>query len=162
MDVAVLGGQTRRMNSESSPSPAGAVPDAEWLAKWAPPCPDGNPQRLRHALGFWERSLGELEIRVALGGNDHGVCELIVEERQSEVYVRVLVCYDPDGHREDGPPETREYMDCPVRTWLKEPLGDRAVIDVDTDEELKLYKPYYLDNIPQPDHGYWPANRRRD
>jgi hypothetical protein len=48
-----------------------------------------------------------------------------------------------------------------VRVWLKQPLGERAVIDVDSDEELPVYIPQYLDNVRQPDHGYHPANRRR-
>jgi hypothetical protein len=34
------------------------------------------------------------------------------------------------------------------------------VIDADTDQELDLFIPAYLDNVPQPDHGYHPANRR--
>ena len=55
----------------------------------------------------------------------------------------------------------RKYMDWPVRLWLDRPLGERAVIDFDTDEELPLYKPLYLNNVPQRDHVYRPANRRR-
>ncbi len=50
---------------------------------------------------------------------------------------------------------------CPVRVSLDRPLGERAVIDVDHDEELPLYVPKYLNNVVQPDHGYHPANRRR-
>ncbi len=51
-------------------------------------------------------------------------------------------------------------MDCPVRVWLDQPLGDRAVIDLDTDEELPLFVPEYLNNVVQPDHGYHPVQRR--
>jgi hypothetical protein len=93
---------------------------AEWRAKWAPPCPDGNPQELRRPLGFRERNVGELELRVALGGGDYGGCRVIVDERDDEVYVRVLVCGE-----EERPvhPRDRDYMDCPVRVWLDEPLG---------------------------------------
>jgi len=43
-----------------------------------------------------------------------------------------------------------------VRVWLKQPLRERAVIDVDSDDELPLYIPQYLDNVRQPDHGYHP------
>jgi hypothetical protein len=129
---------------------------AEWCEKWAPPCPDGNPQRVRRALGFRERNTAELELRVALGGDDLGVCTVVVDERGDEVYVRVLVCYDAD---QEG--RTRhEYMDCPVRTWLERPLGERAVIDLDSDEELPLFIPAYLENVPQADHGYHPVHRR--
>ena len=133
---------------------------AEWCEKWAPRCPVGNPQRLRRALGFRERNVCELELRVPLARGE-GACEVIVDERDHEVHVRVLVCYRDDDEDEEAFPCPREYMDWPVRTWLEHPLGDRAVIDVDSDEELPLYTPDYLNSIPQPDHGYRPANRRR-
>jgi hypothetical protein len=130
-----------------------------WLEKWAPECRRG----VRRPLGFRERSIGELELRVALGGDDRGVCRVILDERDNEIYVRVLVCWcdDDDDDDEDGTWRNREYTDCPVRVWLKQPLGERAVIDVDSDEELPLHIPEYLDNVRQPDHGYHPANRRR-
>lgn len=108
-------------------------------------CPDGLRQRLCHPLSFRERNVGELELRVLLGPGEGGVCQVIVEERGEEVYVRVLVhCADEDdvSARPD-----REYMDCPVRVELDEPLGERAVIDVDRDEELRLYTPEFLDNV---------------
>jgi hypothetical protein len=63
---------------------------AEWCANWAPPCPVGNPQRLRRALGCRERSLAELELRVPLSFTEpEGACQVIVDERDNEVYVRV-------------------------------------------------------------------------
>jgi hypothetical protein len=121
-------------------------------------CPDGQQQRLCHPLGFRERNLGELELRVLLGPGDHGVCQVIVEERGDEVYVRVLAhCCDED----DAPARrSRDYIDCPVRVELDEPLGERAVIDFDCDEELPLYKPLYLNNVRQRDHGYHFVGRR--
>jgi hypothetical protein len=125
--------------------------------RWAPPCPDGKPQRLRRALGFRERSVSELELRVALGGDDGGVCQVVVEEHEEEVYVRVFVCGDLERSA-SGP---HEYTDCPVRVWLDEPLGERAVIDVDSDEELPLFIPSRVNNVPAPDHGYHAVNRRR-
>lgn len=143
---------------------------AKWCEKWAPRCPDGNPQRLRHPLGFRERNVGELELRVALGGEYGGVCQVVVDERDDEVYVRVLLCCpddddecrgDDDDDEQPSRRRHREYIDCPVRVWLESPLGERAVIDVDTDEELPLYTPLYMNNVRQPDHGYRPANRRR-
>ena len=139
---------------------AGREPDAcgDLGAEW-PTCPDGRPQQLRHPLGFRERSLGELELRVELGAGDGGVCQVSVDERGDEVHVRVLV------HRQDvhgySRSEARESLDCPVRVWLERPLGDRAVIDADTDEELLLYIPRYLDNVLTPDHGYHVVQRRR-
>jgi hypothetical protein len=127
----------------------------KWLEKWAPEC----RRRVRRALGFRERNIGELELRVALGGDDRGVCRVILDERDDEVYVRVLVC-GCDDDDDDETRRDREYMDCPVRVWLKQPLGERAVIDVDSDNELPLYIPEYLDNVRRPDHGYHPAHRR--
>lgn len=121
-------------------------------------CPDGQRQRLCHPLGFWERSVGELELRVLLGPGEDGVCQVIVEERDEEVYVRVLVHCAPD---DASAPRERHYVDCPVRVELDGPLGDRAVIDYDDDQELPLYKPLYMNNVRQRDHGYYRVTRRR-
>jgi hypothetical protein len=119
-----------------------------WCKKWAPKCPDGRPQRLRHALAHRERNLCELELRVPLGGDDGGVCQLVVDEREDEVYVRVLVCVRRDSDSVMGP---REYLDCPVRVWLERPLGERIVIDADTGQELPLRVPRYIRNIEEED-----------
>jgi hypothetical protein len=77
---------------------------------------------------------------------------VIVEERDEEVDVRVLV------HRqdEDDPPahRSRDYTECPVRVWLDEPLGERAVIAFARDEGLPLYRPRYLNHVRRPDHGH--------
>ena len=124
-----------------------AMPDRESTA-----CP--SPARVPRA------KLGELELRVALDP-DEGVCQVIVNERDDEVHVRVMVCYEEVEDEDEPRPRRREYMDCPVRVWLDRPLGERAVIYVDDDEELPLYVPEYLNSVVQPDHGYHPANRRR-
>jgi hypothetical protein len=112
-------------------------------------CPDGQRQRLAHPLGFRERNVGELELRVLLGPGEDRVCQVIVEERGDEVYVRVLVhCRDED---DAAACRSRDYMDCPVRVELDEPLGERAVIDFDRDEELPLYTP----RCPTCGHPAW-------
>jgi hypothetical protein len=134
-----------------------AVTEDEWFGAW-PPCPDGEPVGLCHPLGFRERNLCELELRVLLGGDNDGVCQVIVDEQDTEVHVRVLVhLHDHEGRRV----RSHHYVDCPVRVDLENELGDRAVIDADTDEELPLYTPLYLNNVIQPDHGYRPVHRRR-
>lgn len=114
---------------------------AAWCEKWAPKCPDGKPQRLRHALAHHERNLCELELRVPLGRDEGGVCPLVVDERQDEIYVRVLVCVDRES---DSVMVPRDYVDCPVRVWLERPLGERVVIDVDTGRGLPLRTPRYI------------------
>jgi hypothetical protein len=76
--------------------------------------------------------------------------------RDDEVYVRVLVCCCADDDN-DRTCQEREYTDCPVRVWLKQPLGERTVIDVDSDDELPLYVPRHLDSVHQPGHGYHPV-----
>ena len=63
---------------------------------------------------------------------------------------------------DDRPATPSSYRaDCPVRVWLEKPLGERAVIDVDSDQELPLFTPDWFDGVRQPDAGYRPANRRR-
>lgn len=87
------------------------------------------------------------------------MCQIIVDERDDEIYVRVLL-HRSEGHH--GVTRTdREYLDFPVRVSLVRPLAERAVIDMDSDEELPLFTPTYLSNVLQPDHGYRPAARRR-
>jgi hypothetical protein len=146
--------------SDNGDQVLGWEPDVggDWRDQW-PPCPDGKPLRLRHPLGFRERNVRELELRVLLGGDDGGVCQVIVDEHEHEVHVRVLV-HRHDEH-EESPSVWHDYCDWPVRVWLERPLGERAVIDADMDEELLLYTPLYLDNVVQPDHGYRPVHCRR-
>ena len=125
----------------------------DWQDKWAPPCPDGRPQRLRRASGFRERSVGELELRVALGSGEGGVCQVVVDELEDEIHVLVLIHCDGNG---DGRLSSHDHADCAVRVWLDAPVGERAVIDVDSNEELPLYTPMHLNNVHQADHGYRP------
>jgi hypothetical protein len=109
-----------------------------WCAKWAPRCPDGNPQRLRRAVAFRERDVCELELRVPLAIGEHGACQVITEESDDMVLVRVLVCIDEQA---DAP---QEFVTWPVRIWLDRPLANRTVVDVDNNEALPLFSPKYL------------------
>jgi hypothetical protein len=112
---------------------------AAWCAKWAPRCPDGDPQRVRRAVAFRERNVCELELRVPLAIGEHGVCQVIFEESDDMVLVRVLVCVDEQA---DAFP--REFMNCPVRVWLDRPLENRMVVDLDSNETLPLFSPEEL------------------
>jgi hypothetical protein len=114
---------------------------AAWCAKWAPRCPDGNPQRVRRAIAFRERNVCELELRVPLAFDENGACQVIFEESDDTVLVRVLVCFDPER---EVFPRPQEFVDCPVRVWLDRPLATRTVVDVGSNEALPLHSPRYL------------------
>lgn len=129
---------------------------AAWCAKWCPPCPDGNHQRLIRALGFRERNRCELELRVPLALGRFHVCQVVLDERADEVHVRVLACYREDD--DDSRLGREELTDCPVRVWLEHPLGDRAVIDVDSDEELDEFS--WVSTSPDLVGRFQPSNRR--
>jgi hypothetical protein len=134
---------------------------ALWCDRWQPNwCPVGNQQIRGRPLGFSKQTACELELRVALR-RDEGVCQVIVDELGDEVYVLVITCYEEEEPEHELPAPLGERLDCPVRVWLDRPLGDRAVINVDTDKELDLYTPAYGNGMRQHDHGYRPANRRR-
>ncbi len=106
---------------------------AAWLETWAPRCPIGNPQRVAQLVAYREREPGRLQLRAVIHSTE-GVCDVIADEDKETVHVRVLLCYELDGH-EDG-----EYLDCPVHVYLEEPLNGRTVIDVDRERELPLYE----------------------
>jgi hypothetical protein len=78
---------------------------------------------------------------VPLGIGEHGACQVIVEESDDMVLVRVLVCFDEQA---DAFPPAREFVNCPVRVWLDRPLANRTVVDVDSNEELPLFSPRHL------------------
>jgi hypothetical protein len=124
---------------------------------WTARCPDDGQIEVRHPIGFRERSRCELELRVLLGGQDGGVCTVVVEEYADEVRVRVFVHVDG---AEEGEDRDLPYTSCPVRVWLDEPLGERAVIDVDTDEELPLFM-LWTDDDGQLRTDYVPVTRRK-
>jgi hypothetical protein len=110
---------------------------ARWLDRWTSPCPEGRPQRVGICLGHREREPGRLQLRVALCRGE-GVCDLIVEEDEDTVRVRLLVCYD-DERVEPG--EDREYINCPAHVYLDKPLGRRTVMDMQTDEPVPVFVP---------------------
>lgn len=110
---------------------------ADWCETWEPRCPIGNPQRPATLVGYREREPGRLQLRVVLRAGTEGVCDVIAEEDDEAVRVRVLLCWeDAIAHIHD-----RDYMDCPVHVYLDRPLGDRTVIDVDDEQALPLFVP---------------------
>ena len=131
------------------------------LEKWAPPCPDGNRQRLCELLGFRLKAVDYLQLRVVLYPSDRGVCQGIVEEHPDRVYVRLLACLydedDPDGWSPLDPVGTN----CPCNFVLDAPLAERVVIDADTGQELPLFIPRWGDKdrrseyVPRPPGDVW-------
>ena len=95
----------------------------EWCAQWTSPCPVGNPQRLRRALGFRERNVAELELRVPLSLSEpEGACQVIVNERDDQVYVRVVVRYEDEEDEDEGDADARRRstthtMSTVVASW---------------------------------------------
>ncbi|HEY2441122.1 MAG TPA: hypothetical protein VGI07_12875 [Solirubrobacteraceae bacterium] len=121
---------------------------ARWLDRWAPTCPIGNPQRVRACLAYREWDPRRLQLRVALAPGE-GICAVVVDEQEDVVYVRALLCYDPD-EEETGP---REYGNCPVHVYLDEPLADRAVFDIHGDAFLRRYTPAWETEQASPSDG---------
>jgi hypothetical protein len=110
---------------------------AEWLEKWAPACPIGNPQRLCTLVGYREREPRRLQLRALVRPSIDGICEAIVEEDEHTVHVRVLACSEESDEDDDN----REFWNCPVHVHLEKPLNGRKVIDVDSEQALPLFVP---------------------
>lgn len=135
--------------------------DPEWLEKWTPTCPDGNPQRLCEILGFRLKGPDYLQLRVVLTPRDRGVCQIIMEAHPDRLYVRALACLHEDEPERDASGWRSDETDCPCRVWLDEPLGEKVVIDVDSGEPLPLFIPRRSDDepsryVPRPSGNLWP------
>jgi hypothetical protein len=127
---------------------------AAWREKWAPPCPEHKTQRLAQILSCRERNPGELELLVVGFPTDDEGCHFIVDERDDEVHVRVLV------HADLGRPHDDEEWVMPIRWWLRRSLGDRVVINADTGKEVWHDVREYQDGTLQPGRGKSPPKRR--
>lgn len=113
----------------------------EWKEKWAPPCPDGNCQRLLKILGFRLKGADYLQLRVVLRRGDNGVCQLIVDEHPDRIYVRALSCVKEEAEDEDWYWLPTHEVDCPCTWWLDAPLGERIIIDEDSGRQLPALHP---------------------
>ncbi len=110
---------------------------ATWCETWEPRCPMGYSQRPATLVGYREREPGWLQLRAVMRAGTEGICDVIAEEDDETVRVRVLLCWeDPCEHLRD-----RDYVDCPVHVDLEQPLGDRSVIEVDEEQVLPLFVP---------------------
>jgi hypothetical protein len=116
----------------------------DWLAKWAPPCPEGKFQRLAEITGFRLKAPDYLQLRVILRDDDESGCHVVVDEHESCLYVRAMA-HTPELAR--GTRYVKE-TDCPCNYWLDAPLGERVVIDVDTGAELPFFIPRWGEGLP--------------
>lgn len=133
----------------------------EWMEKWAPPCPDGNHQRLLSILGFRLKGADYLQLRVLLRKGDNGVCQAIVEEHPDQIHVRAFSCLTEEAYDADWYWLPTEEVDWPCNWWLDAPLGERVVIDVDSGKELPYYIPRWDTHetdlyVPRPPGLLWP------
>ena len=137
--------------------------DPEWLERWAPECPDGDPHRLCTILGFRLKGADDLQLRVVLGWLDGGVCRAVVDEHPDRIVVRALACMV------DEPPEQNDFcrpghtVDCPCNVPLEAPLGDRTVVDFDSGCPLPLFIPRWGTDgqsfyVPRPEGTLWPPD----
>jgi hypothetical protein len=135
--------------------------DPAWLDRWAPKCPDGNPQRLCEIIAFRLKGADYLQLRVALRPADNGVCRAIVDEHPDRIYVRALACLKEDPPRHRARRSQIDETDCPCNVWLDGPLAERIVIDFDSNEPLPLYIPRWGTGepslcVPRPPGNLWP------
>jgi|tagenome__1003787_1003787.scaffolds.fasta_scaffold20615186_2 hypothetical protein len=75
----------------------------------------------RPCVGYLEREPRRLQVRFVLQGDQH-IDDIVVAEDESAVVVLGTVCVSV--HRDEGP-----EVECPAHVWLRQPLGDRSVID---------------------------------
>jgi hypothetical protein len=140
--------------------PKGA--SAKWLERWAPPCPDGNDQRLCQILGFRLKDADYLQLRVVLGDGDNGVCQVVIDEHPRLLLVRAIVCLCADDG-EHRTPRRKDEVDCPCNIVLDSPLGERVLVDVDTGAALPLFIPRWGTGepslyVPRPPGPLWPPD----
>jgi hypothetical protein len=142
--------------------------DPSWYTKWAPRCPNGNPQRMCEIVGFRLKGADYLQLRVILCDEDHGVCQLVVEEHEDVVFVHALACFEPAP---EPPPrkgrkkqQQRHETNCPCNHWLDFPLGARVIVNYETDRPLPLCIPHWGEDkpdeyIPRPLGDLWETRR---
>lgn len=126
-------------------------PEKKIDGMWLPSCPIGLPQLARPCLGYYEREPLRLQLRVAMLDNE-GVCDVVLDEQDSCVVVRVVICWRddlPHRHQEAGFAEDRTHAD------LREPLNGRPLIDFETDEPIPFYVPTWRHGHRTKAPGYY-------
>jgi hypothetical protein len=97
---------------------------------------DVLPRRLRplRCVGHMEREPGRLQLRFVIAGDDH-VDDITVAEDDATVVVFGTVC--TTARLQHG-----ERCEVPCHVYLDGPLGDRAVIDGTTGEDVPFKDVY--------------------
>jgi hypothetical protein len=128
-------------------SPTANVPDL-WHSSEFPACLRNNPQRIRHAVGYysgrWDR---ELQLHVPLVGHEMLCRAIVVSEAERVIRVRAFVCCTPQDWDLRWP---GRYRPCPAAVHLTNKLRGRVVVDADTGKE----RPRRL--------SYWPSENALD
>jgi hypothetical protein len=109
------------------------------IARWAPPCPAGHPQRPTAAIAHRDKLGGLIQLRAIMHPSD-GICSVVIQESVDLVLVRVILCRPEDTWDDD---DDSELFNCPVRVWLDEPLDGRVIIDVETGLRLPPHEPQW-------------------
>ena len=91
---------------------------------------DDTPRLLapRSCLAYCEREPGRLQLRLVVDRDEH-IDDIVVDETDDTIVVFAAVCSPATGAR-------RDLCDCPFHVYLKEPLGERRVIDALSGREL--------------------------
>jgi hypothetical protein len=109
----------------------------EWCAQWAPACTHGNLQRAAEISNFRLKGTRFLALSVTLIGADEGLCHLIVDEQETDVYVRAIACL-PHQAPEDTPVPLLSIRESwTSNVWLRAPLDKRRVISFDTGKRIR-------------------------
>lgn len=97
---------------------------------------DALPRRLRplRCVGHMEREPGRLQLRFVIDGDDH-VDDITVAEDDATVVVFGTVCTA-------ALPRHGDRCEVPCHVYLAGPLGDRAVIDGTTGEDVPFKDVY--------------------
>jgi hypothetical protein len=122
---------------------------------WCPICPLGLSQLARRCLGYYEREPLRLQLRVAMLYAE-GVCDVVVDERESHVVVRVVICWRDDLSDRDLEPGFAEER---THAYLQAPLAGRPLLDFETGEPVPFYVPTWLDGHRTKAPGYYTDRR---
>jgi hypothetical protein len=116
--------------------------------RWLPYCPAHHPVEPKELLGYTILSPRLLRVEVSMRGFED-VCDVVVDEGPDLIRVRATACANFHNH----PVFRRSALGDPSVITLNEALGDRVVIDYETEEPVPVYVPPYLHGRRTADPG---------